>query len=241
MYKRKRSFAVVPYGNRRRSFKRTYTAGRGRGRTTLYRMYRAAPSAAFASQVRRVVSAERKYVHIQGTIIAQSQSAQSFPLSESSQGTGPTERIGNWIQPVSMHGTCTVTGDPTGPSDSVTKVRVFIWIINDNASAFVVDPYEFMDDRARPHGPFNINRKGGFSVVWTRVCTVADLLRNDKHSMTYSWSLSLNKKQKCLFSGPADFNRTKFHYNFAALSDVPNPLSNPPTIVFDSMFRYTDS
>ncbi len=236
MYQRRRSFAVVPYGRRtyrRRSFKRRYP------------MYRkpasSAGGAAFASKVRSVVSAERKFLHFSATYLVEEQSTSTILMSSMPQGVAQGQRIGNWIQPTSTHGTLTVTGNPTAGESSIWNVRVFVLIFNDSSKGINTIGSTFLQDPSRPGGPFNIDRKGEFSVLWTRFFTISNNNDSALFTRTLTWRLSLQNKKKVLYDGATEDDLTKNHLFFYAVSDCPSPVNNPPTITVDATFRYTDS
>ncbi len=236
MYKRRYSSAVVPYGQRR--FKRRYPQKRSR-----FPMYRspAKTSASFARQVRRVVSAERKFHYLNFTTLIDQATPAGADLTRIAQGVANNQRIGNWIQPTSMHGTYTVRGNSEAEGDTVWNVRIFIMVYVDSIKDLDIIPTEFMQDSTRPGGPFNILRKGQFSVLYTKFFTVSNNSDNNLFSRTFTWRLNLNKLKKILFDGDESTDGTKGHIFFQAVSDSASPVSLPPSLTADNTFRYTDS
>ncbi len=223
---------------KRRRYPSKY-ARRGR-----YPMYRKAGS--FAAQVRKVVAAEVKFHYVKSLIDAEISGTSIAFLSAIIQGVGQSQRIGNWIRPTSMHGTVVCKGNPEAlalPTPVETYLmRVTILVFNDDlAVAEPVSASNFLLDSARPGGPFNINIKGQFSVLWTRVVTVSNNTDNTQFVRTLTFRINTTKQRKCLFKGPDGDDFGKFQYLFLASSEAPSPVNEPPTADIDSMFRYTDS
>jgi len=229
--------ALVPFRRRRSYVKRGYSGKRRR----YPQMYRSLGKAGFAAKVRKVVAAERKFLFTNDVFEAAGTLPGSLYLTGIAQGVGQSQRVGNWIQPTSSHGSVTVTGQVDAGGDTVWNVRVFILVFNDNSKDITNTSTRWMQDPTRPHGPFNIERKGEFSVLWTRVLTVSNNSDNTTYSQTLTWRLNLAKQKKILFDGPTSSDRTKFQMFFCAVSDSPSPPAGPPTISVDSQFRFTDS
>ncbi len=114
-------------------------------------------------------------------------------------------------------------------------------ILNDSLKANPVIASEFLEDPNRPGGPFRVSRKGEFSVLWTKFLFLSNHSDNVTFSKTLKWTLNLQKKSKTLFDGVGADDGTKYQYFFCAVSDSLSPVSFPPTLDVDSMFRYTDS
>ncbi len=229
---------MVPY-------KRRY-AGRGgirkRRFTPMYR--RPMMTASFAAQVRKVVAAEVKYHYLNNELEIESGAPVLSSFTSIAQGVTATQRIGNWIKPVNLHGTVVISGNPAALGVRETwGVRVFIFVFNEDVTAApTFAASQFMIDPARPGGPFNILRKGQFSVLWTRFVTVSNNSDNNLFTRNLTFRVNLSKAKKCLYDGPAAVgDKTKFHIYFGAVSEATSPVVDAPTLTLDTMFRYTDS
>lgn len=239
MYKRRNFGAVVPYG-------------RGRGRRTSYHnkkrypMYRMnggsrfRAGAGFKAKVKRAVGAELKFFQFSFLHEVERTGADVSFLSEVPQGTEPTERVGNWIDPQSVHGTIRCHGNP-GAGPETWTLRVGILRFNDSLVGQTIIASQLLEDATRPGGPFKVAKKGEFSVLWTRVLIVSNNTDNTLFTRALRYRVDLRSSPKCLYSGPLSSSGTKNHIFFFAMSDAPIPEAMPPTVDLDAMFRYTDS
>ncbi len=224
-YKRRSYRPIRKYGAKRR----TYFRGR---KAPMYR----AP--AFAAAVRRVVSAEQKY-KVDDQLFSSSRFTGGFNIMTNvQQGVLATERIGNWLQATSTHGTVVVHGNGDALPLETYGVRVWIMVLNEDFDQIVpVNASGYLLTDTRPAGPFNILRKGEFSVLWTRYVQVSNNTDNSLFTRTLPFRLSLNKVKKSLYDGT---DIKKYHLFFMTTSDAAVD-ANLPLVQLDYMMRYTDS
>ncbi len=194
--------------------------------------------ASFASRVRKIVQAEIKF-HDQGFSVLPVVGGQSEVLATNIPlGVGANQRIGNWLQPVSLEGNITVQGDDAaGLAQESFGVRVgyALWK-NDSTS----DPLTFdriMQDGASPGGPFSVPEKNSYKILWTKYLTVNNHRQNSQFTKTFPFRINLSNLPRALYD---DGNQKKYQiFFFAGSDDIVG--TNPPEIQVDSMFRYTDS
>ncbi len=155
-------------------------------------------------------------------------------LSEVSQGDGNFQREGNRITPVNLHGHVTVVGDTTMPTNT-TDVRVAIFRWNEDESSNAPAAEDIMEDPAELGGPYNINNRGMFKIVWSRYFTLVNNADNSAFRRTLRFYVKLSSP-KVLFDGT---DLKKFHYFLMILSNS-TELSEP-TATANITFRFTDS
>lgn len=239
MYKRRyNGAAVVPYG--RGGF-------RGRGRRTSYHNKRRYPmyrkfgvTRGFKAKVQQAVGAELKFIPHFSLLEASNDNPNATFISIVDQGTGSEQRVGNWCSPSSVHGTVRCHGNPEASPETWT-IRVGVLRYNDNSQGTSLFGSGFMEDPQRPGGPFKVASKGEFSVLWTRVLIVSNNTDNTLFTRALRYRVNLKNSPKCLYEGAGAGSRTKNHLIFFAVSDCAVTALSPPSVDFDSMFRYTDS
>lgn len=232
MYNNRRySNKVVPYGRRRTNYLQKKR----------FPMYRTPGRAAFVKQVRRAVGSELKYLSTNSTFLVSQSDPSALFLSNVVQGLGPKERIGNWINPVGMHGTVRCHGTTLAAAPEIYTMRVGILRYNDDISNITFISSDLLETVDRPGGPFKVTSKGQFSVLWTRVLIVSNNSDNGLFNRSLKFRINLETSPKVLFDGPSLTGQTRNHLVFFAMSDSPTPDDEPPSVDIDCMFRFTDS
>ncbi len=194
--------------------------------------------ASFASRVRKVVKAELKFRDAGFTVLPVVGGQSEILVTLLDQGAGAENRVGNWIQPISLDGYITVQGDDAaGPQQENFGVRVgyALWKNDESADPFTYD--RIMQDGAAPGGPFSVPEKDSFRVLWTKYMTVNNHRQNTQFTKTFPFSINLTKLPRTLYDAA---NNKKYQIFFFAGSDD-TVATNPPTVQVDSMLRYTDS
>jgi len=229
--------SIASFGRKRRgsAYPRRYRGGRRRysGRRTypLRRM----PAAKFAAQVLAVVKPESKFHFRDVADITAQGDPMVTALSVIDQGTTAQLRIGNWIQPTTLYGHITVTGDTESVIDhSSVKLCLLQWNEDEDKNPF--DGSELLQDNDAPGGPWRVSEKGTFTIMWSAYLIVINDVNNSQFSKTLKFNVDMKKRPRVLFEGP---NRKKNHLFFAALTN--HGALNAPRIELQSQLRYTDS
>ncbi len=192
--------------------------------------------------VRRIVSAELGFTYNHSGPVSLDQDVGDIVhLTDINIGDLQSERKGNWIQPINIHGLITVSADLGGIAQDTPLVRVGILRWKEDMSVVGVPTppilTDFMHDISNPHGPFKFTGKGKFDIIWTRLCILSNSQENTRRQMLYPFHVNVSKKQRVYYDGT--LNR-KYHLFYFALSDVPG-VDSPPRSQFDITVRYTDS
>ncbi len=193
-----------------------------------------------SGRVRRIIDAELKYHILTAGGQAPSFVGDSQPLTELiTQGDGVTQRNGNWIKPVNIHGTLRVTAvnDP-GAISPVVDVRAMVIRWNEDLSVNPPTLAHVVNDPSAPGGQFNFENKGQFKVMWTKNFTLVNDDDNSQFTKLFKVYIRLSRSPKTLFDGAA--LAKKFHYIFYIFSDT-NAAGEIPSYQIDFVTRYTDS
>lgn len=194
------------------------------------------PAASFAAKVRAVVKAESKFVFSKGA----SQVAQGDPffihVSDISQGTGASQRIGNWIQPTNLYGHVTIAGN-NGATQDHNGVRVMLLQWNEDDEKNQFDGSRILQDNLSPGGPWRVTEKGVFSVLWSSFLTVVNNSDNTQFVKTLKFDVKMHKRKRVLYEGP---NLRKFQIFFCAFTDS-TILELFPSVETQIQLRYSDS
>ncbi len=155
-------------------------------------------------------------------------------LSNPTQGDSNIERDGNRIMPVNLHGHLTVVGDTTMPTNT-TDIRLAIFRWNEDFSSNPPAAEDIVEDPTELGGPYNIDNRGMFKIMWSRYFTVVNNADNSAFRRTLRFYVKLSGP-KVLFDGT---DLKKYHYFLLALSN--SAEIGEPTITFNNTFRFTDS
>jgi len=189
-------------------------------------------------KVKRIISAELKLTVVSNDFIPiDVATPMVIPLTNNiAQGDTNLNRTGNWIQPITYHGYCSVRGIQASPEIS-NNVRIIIlrWKNDESMDPALLNKVVF--GPADPQGSFNFVNKGSFTVLYSRVFNIVHQERNPQFLKQYRWKVSLGRGQKVLYDTETP---KKYQLFFMAFSDALNPL-NAPQLQLSSTLRWTDS
>lgn len=208
--------------SRRRPMRRKYNNNSGKHMTT--------------GRVKRIIDAELKLhdVNVANVQLDNILGIQTI-LSNIVQGDANTQRTGNWVKPVSLMGTMTITG-ALGAAAPASKVRVSIVCWKENQDTDPIQLARILQDVARPHQQYNVESKGSFKILWSRAFNVIN--NDDNPQFLRTFRFYVRPSMKVLFD---DADQRKYHLFLVASSDQ-NPLAgDEPLISFNTRLRYTDS
>ncbi len=186
-------------------------------------------------KVKRIIDAELKFkdVNVNGLTIP-SLLGNLFSLSAIDTGDGESERIGNWVKPVSLHGAITVQADETS-AEPLQRFRVFIVQWRENQDIDVASLEKLVQNTSQPYLGYNVQSKGAFKVLWTWVGAVISNTDNPQYAKTRRFYVK--PRTKILYDGDGP---RKYQIFMAGISDIA-ALDAPPSFTFSSRLRYTDS
>ncbi len=188
-----------------------------------------------AGKVKRIIDAELKVRDFGvGPVPIPSATGSVVQISNIGQGDTNVERQGNWIKPVSFMGTFTVEGNTASALETQQfRIGCFVWKENQD-----VDPatlIKLVQDTVAPHQGFNIESKGSFKILYSRVGIVSTSMGNSNLQKMYRFYVKPNMK---ILYDDADFR--KYHLFVFGYSNI-DTAANPPDYSFDVRLRYTDS
>ncbi len=189
-----------------------------------------------ARRVRRLIGAELKHGTIGFNGDAPAQNPENVSLSLINPGTGASERIGNWVQIVNIHGNLRVQGTANGTVPIVT-CRAFIFRWNENNTLNVPTLAQIVNSDIAPQGPYNFQNRKVFTIVWSRVFTIVNNETNPQITKKLPFYIRLRRGPKTVFN---DVLPTKFHYFFQMFSDT-DTANSVPSYRLDITTRWTDS
>jgi len=155
------------------------------------------------------------------------------------QGLLTSQRLGNWLDPVNIHGYLQIRGQiqPAAVENTIdVRLGVLQWHNDDS-----VDPpllASIMFDGGSPMGPFSFKNKDSFTILWTRCYTIVNDRNNPNFSYNVNFYRRLKMAQKILYDGAA-VNKQNQIYFFAFSGSL--AAADDPEVSIDITFRYTDS
>jgi len=189
-----------------------------------------------AGRVKRIIDAELKMHDVSANNIAlDNLIGLQTSLSNIAQGDQNTQRTGNWIKPISLMGTMTIIG-VDGLAVEASKVRVSIVCWKENQDTDPIVLARILQDVSRPHQQYNVESKGSFKILWSRVFNVVNQDNNPQFLRTFRFYVK--PSMKVLFD---DADQRKYHLFLVASSDKAALSGDEPLISFDTRLRYTDS
>jgi len=152
------------------------------------------------------------------------------------QGSGATQREGNWIKPVILHGYVVCKGfDAAAAPTYGMRVTLCRW--NENENANPISPTELYNDPASPGSHFNIITRGQYKVLYTRFFTIVNDKQNPRFTRTLKYYIRLSGAPRITYNAALP---GKFHYFLVVTSDDLS-LAEHPQYQHDGVFRFTDS
>ncbi len=188
-----------------------------------------------AGRVKRIIDAELKFKdNVSMALNIPSVTGNLFHLSAIDVGDGASERIGNWVKPVTLHGTVTVQADEVA-TEPLQQFRVFIVQWHENQDVDAISLVKLVQEVNQPYQAYNIQSKGAFKILWSWVGSVIADTTNAQYVKTRHFYL--RPSRKILFD--VDDLR-KFHIYLVGFSNI-LAINNPPSMSFNTRLRYTDS
>ena len=220
------------YRRRRRTFRKRRLMG---GIATRPRR----PRPMTVGKVKRIISAELKFKVINhNDNVVNTANPAVILLSNIAQGNDNDERDGNRITPVNTHGHVSVFGETAGGGDDTTPIRVTIFRWNEDAGATPPTPALLMQDVAQLGGPYNIDNKGMFKVIYSRFFVLVNDQTNPMFKKTLRYYVKLSGKMLYDGAGAAN-NLKKFHLYM--IIQATSADANAPTYTLNNTLRFTDS
>ncbi len=188
-------------------------------------------------RVKRIISAELKQdVTDFDFVPTRIGTALITHLSDIAQGDLSTNRTGNWIQPINVHGYVTVTGT-VGASVQTLQVRVGVFRWKNDQSVDPPDIGQIMNDTGNPSGPFSFRDKNSFKILWSRFVNVQTNADSPQFLKTLRYYVRLGRSQKILYDA-AEFK--KYQLFFFALGDG-LAVGDDVQVSLVNTLRFTDS
>ncbi len=193
-----------------------------------------------ATRVRRIINAELKFNTLSvGPQEITPTVGDIIPVTSNIvQGDLATQRIGNWIKPVNLHGTVTLQGNgaAAGAADAFLVRCGFVCWYNDEQ----FDPpavAQIVQDPLAPFGPLNIGNRGSFKQLWSRKMLLSTDDDNTYFFRVVPYYLRIRCPQTTYDAG----NPKKYQIFFYILSDSILGAGQNPIFNLDFTVRFTDS
>ncbi len=210
----------------RRPYRRMPVRGRRRRRRT----YARRPMT--SGRIRRIIDAELKFIDLDFEASVPSSTGSVTHISNMAQGDTASQRQGNWIKPVKWMGNFTVSGN-AGSSEDTSQFRLMVVCWKENEAINGLTAAKILQDTNAPHQGYNIQNKGQFKILWSRIGIVSNNSDNPQFQKLYRFYVS--PPMKVLYDGAAFRNNQLF---VVAVSDQ---ALDSPAMVVSSRLRYTDS
>lgn len=211
---------------------RRYTGRRRRGQS---RRYSLKPSPSFTRGVLAVVKPESKFFFSTHKASTSLGTPFFLFLDDMKQGTDSSGRVGNEITPTVLYGHVIVEGNHLGDDDSA-GVRIVIIQWHDDQNNSPMDPDEILQETAQPGGPWKVQSKGLFSVVWSKFVSISQRRDNSQFLKTCSFDVKIRKRPNPLWNGDI---LKKHHYHILAFTDAGGG-ADFVTVNAQVQLRYTD-
>ncbi len=186
-------------------------------------------------KVKRIIDAELKLKDSNVSALAVPNTLGfSNHLSIIDQGDLNTERSGNWIKPVSLHGTVVIQGNTTNVIE-ISRFKVYVVQWREDQGLNPITLAKVVQSVINPHQAFNVESKGQFKILWSWTDTIVNNTENSQFVKTRRFYVK--PPRKVLY----DVDEFKKEQLFIwAFSDTAI-LDDPPFISFGIRLRYTDS
>lgn len=192
----------------------------------------------FASQVKRVVDSEIKNnVRSVDFVPFRAGAEEIDNQTLIAQGLLTSNRLGNWLDPVNIHGYVQLKAN-AGSAEQTVDVRVGILQWHNDADVDAPTEGAIMNTAGIPLGPFSFKNKDSFTVLWTRCYTLVNNTDNPNFSYNINFYRRLKMAQKVLYDGAAGIKQNQIYFFAFSGALVPG---DAPLVSFAITFRYTDS
>ncbi len=158
-------------------------------------------------------------------------------LSNIAQGDLSTNRTGNWIQPINLHGYVTLTGT-VGASVQTLQVRVGIFRWMNDFDSDPPDITQIVSDPGNPSGPFSFKDKNSFKILWSRFLNLQTNADSPQFLKTLRYYIRIGRSQKALYDG--GITPKKYQLFFFALADG-LAAGDEVQVSLTNTLRFTDS
>jgi len=196
----------------------------------------------FARKVRRVVSAELKFsTNTNNDTLLQDAVAISTPVVNNittgiAVGTSATQRVGNYVDPVNIHGTISLEGNATSATPTYKARIIFLAWTDEFLSGVSPQLGDILETPTDPWSMFDTSAKGRFKSLYSRKVLLVNDETNPKFSMTFNYHVKMGKIPNLSYQGATALRN---HVMLFVLAD--NDGVNFGTFNLSNMFRYTDS
>lgn len=157
------------------------------------------------------------------------------PMSNPFPGTSQTQRVGNWIKPVSLSGRVLMTAPEEGVPVNMTALAFIVLFHNDLTDHPPLASQDFLLVPTRPSSPWNVLRKDQFTVVWSQFFNLVSDKASPYFNQEAAFRIDLEEAPQITFDGD---DLKKNHLLFCATSSSDGA---PATVQCDFLFRYSDS
>ncbi len=191
-------------------------------------------------RVRRIVGAELKRNVFAVNGLAPAVDGFIEQMTFINQGVIATNRVGDWLDPVNMHGTVQVNGfhnvtPASGEQTIQLRVVFFTWKLDAQSGDPTVA--DIMDNDTSPNGHFNFTSKDQFKVLYTRHWTLIPDRDSPYFNRTLKYYIRLGGHPKVTYDG---ISSKQNHIFFLIYSDVASGDPAVPAFRLDNVIRYTD-
>ncbi len=215
------------------AFTRRMGLHRRRRRTTRRRRTRGRRPRMTTGRVKRIIDAELKFKdEFIANLAMPSGAGIIVNLSGIDQGDSQSERIGNWIKPVTLYGTLNVQADEANAEPN-QPFRIMIVQWRENQDNDPISLLSLVQNVNEPFQGYNIQSKGSFKILHTWVSTVIGNTDNSQYIKTHRFYVK--PSTKILFD---DTLQRKYNLFLVAFSDK---ALLAPTLFGNVRLRYTDS
>ncbi len=188
-------------------------------------------------KVKRIISAELKFVvrdfDFQPVRVGQEIIT---ALSDIGQGDTASDRSGNWIQPINMHGYVSLTGTVGATVETLQcRVGILRWLNDDSVDQPSIA--KIMSDAGNPSGPFSFTNKQSFKILWSRFVNMQTNPDSPQFLKTLRYYVRIGRSSKALYDGA---QTKKYQLFFFAMADGLNAGDDVQVSLTNSL-RYTDS
>lgn len=218
------------------------SVGRNRRMRRMYRRKRrrfvVTPN--FARKVRSVIRPELKFLDTgdAGDVdVATSVLVPTINITNSiTTGDGASNRQGEKIFPVNLHGIVTYTGNSASSNlDERCRIIIFAWReVPDLPNEPILS--QILETPSNPYSAFNLSNRNRFKVFYSRKFTLSNDSTNPQFIKTFKIYIRLRRMGLITYDGATPLRNQIFVYYIST-----NDTLNEPTFQSYLTFRYNDS